>query len=623
MTDQATIGNIVSTISDTNTFNNESGFDKFAAGVDAARMGVEGLSHYLTALEKLVPGAGIAALSASISVDIKNIRDQKYTLTQPDKLTIISDALTTVELLVVAGMGTAVATAYAPIVGAIAIGLATSALYYELDPDFQVEKLVSDKLSSIFSHIDSDSAQKSLDMTTEYYKLNKEMNFSSKYDVLLDNPDIADKLMLGQEVSITNNMLNKYGLDANSFGDLLISINDNYKHGNIDLSSGRVDAGIILSSNGMAVYDPLILDLDGDGVETSGVDSKVLFDHAADGTKNATGWVGKDDGLLVRDINNNGSIDTGRELFGDNTVLSNGQKAKNAYEALADLDSNKDGVLNNQDAKYSELKIWQDANQDGISQADELKTLDQAGIASIKVAATNSTVTTLANGNIQAASSTYTKTDGTVRATAGINFVGDEFVREFTGKVDTSQVASLPDMHASGSVRDLREAAALSTDLATKLQTYANNSNNRTTADLDALVKSWANTSSMQTLASGLKPGGHPVGGRGTNLTQDEIYKLNVIEKFTGYYGGVANFKDPAADLPNGRYSGTFLGIQMDAAAINKKYDQLLQSVDTSIAIQTNFKDSMNDVLFKFNNAGVTVDFSNLYAGVKLTNLCA
>lgn len=246
--------------------------------------------------------------------------------------------------------------------------------------------------------------------------------------------------------------------------------------------------------------------------------------------------IGKDDGLLVRDINNNSSIDTGRKLFGDNTVLSNGQKAKNAYEALADLDSNKDGVINNQDAKYSELKIWQDVNQDGISQADELKTLDQAGIASIKVTATNTTTTTLINGNSQAATSTYTKTDGTTGVSAGINFAGDEFVREFTTKVDTSQVASLPDMHASGSVRDLREAAALSTDLATKLQSYAN-STNRTSTDLDALVKTWASTSNMQTLASGLKPGGHPAGGRGTNLTQEEIYKLNVLEKFTGYYG--------------------------------------------------------------------------------------
>lgn len=78
-------------------------------------------------------------------------------------------------------------------------------------------------------------------------------------------------------------------------------------------------------------------------------------------------------------------------------------------------------IISNQDSKYSELKIWQDANQDGISQTNELKTLDEAGITSIKVTATNNTTTTLSNGNSQAASGTYTKADGTTGTTAGIN----------------------------------------------------------------------------------------------------------------------------------------------------------------------------------------------------------
>ena len=414
---------------------------------------------------------------------------------------------------------------------------------------------------------------------------------------LLDNSGFNDKFI---------QLLNQFG--GNLGGDVYDLL-----HG-----GGGIGKDIILKG-GMSVYDPLIVDLDGDGIETVGLDSKVLFDHAADGTKNATGWVGKDDGLLVRDINNNGAIDSGRELFGDNTILSSGQQAKTAYEALADLDSNKDGLINDNDSGYAQLKIWQDANQDGISQATELKTLAEAGITSLNVAPTSNTSTSFTNGNAQTAAGTYTKSDGTTGISGAVNFVGDEFIREFTTKIDTSAVADLPDMHASGSVRDLREAAALSADLATKLKTYAD-STSKTTTDLDSLVKSWANTSSMQTLASTLKPGAHPSGGRGTNLTQEEIYKLGVIEKFTGYYGGMANFKDPAADLPNGRYSGTWLGIQLDAASINKNYDLLLKSVATSISVQTDLKDSMNEVLFKFSNNGVTLDFSNLYAKVNGDN---
>lgn len=72
---------------------------------------------------------------------------------------------------------------------------------------------------------------------------------------------------------------------------------------------------------------PLVIDLDGDGVETTTVEKGTHFDHDGNGFAERSGWVGKDDGLLVRDINGNGQIDNGTELFGNNSVLSSGQKA--------------------------------------------------------------------------------------------------------------------------------------------------------------------------------------------------------------------------------------------------------------------------------------------------------
>ena len=183
-------------------------------------------------------------------------------------------------------------------------------------------------------------------------------------------------------------------------------------------------------------------------------------------------------------------------------------------------------------------------------------------------------------------------------------------------------MAGLPDMRASGTVRDLREAAALSSDLATKLQTYAE-SNTRNSAGLDVLLSSWASTSDMQTLASTLKPGGHPAGGRGTNLNQSEIDKLNVLEKFTGLYGGISNFSDPMDGydgVANGRYSGTFYGINLNADMINKSYALLSKSVDSAISVQTDLKDEMNEVMFKFSADGVTLDMSNVYAKVTSDN---
>lgn len=141
------------------------------------------------------------------------------------------------------------------------------------------------------------------------------------------------------------------------------------------------------ASRGWSVpRDPLVLDLDGDGIETVGINpaAPVLFDHDADGIKTGTGWIKPDDGLLVLDLNGNGTIDTGRELFGDNTQMLPGVQggnpftgnAQDGYRALRQYDSNNDGQINSGDAIYGQLRVWRDLNQDGISQAGELQTLD-------------------------------------------------------------------------------------------------------------------------------------------------------------------------------------------------------------------------------------------------------
>jgi len=106
----------------------------------------------------------------------------------------------------------------------------------------------------------------------------------------------------------------------------------------------------------------------------------VYFDHNGDAFAEATGWVDSGDGLLVMDRNGNGIIDDGRELFSDQTILSNGRRAANGFQALADLDSNHDGKIDAQDVAFSQLRVWKDSDGDGVSQPDELFTLDQLGI---------------------------------------------------------------------------------------------------------------------------------------------------------------------------------------------------------------------------------------------------
>src|SRR5690606_1887664 len=106
-----------------------------------------------------------------------------------------------------------------------------------------------------------------------------------------------------------------------------------------------------------------------------------------------TGWGSPDDGLLVHDRNGDGRINNGTELFGNHSILSNGQTAENGFQALAEYDDNGDGVVDAQDASYSRLQVWRDINGNGISDVGELQSLADAGVLSISTDYTNSTST--------------------------------------------------------------------------------------------------------------------------------------------------------------------------------------------------------------------------------------
>ncbi len=103
--------------------------------------------------------------------------------------------------------------------------------------------------------------------------------------------------------------------------------------------------------------DPLVLDLTGDGITTSGIQQGVQFDLNADGMRETISAPTADNKLLAWDKNNNGVIDNGSELFGD----SNGYK--NGFDALKALDSNNDGKIDAADNLFSQLKLMSfDAN---------------------------------------------------------------------------------------------------------------------------------------------------------------------------------------------------------------------------------------------------------------------
>ena len=98
-----------------------------------------------------------------------------------------------------------------------------------------------------------------------------------------------------------------------------------------------------------------------------------------------TGWVGKDDGLLVLDVNNDGIINDGGEFFGEEMLKTDGLKAVDGFDALRDIDSNSDGVFDSADQLSADVKVWRDGNSDGISQAHEMYSLFDMGVESINL----------------------------------------------------------------------------------------------------------------------------------------------------------------------------------------------------------------------------------------------
>jgi hypothetical protein len=158
--------------------------------------------------------------------------------------------------------------------------------------------------------------------------------------------------------------------------------------------------------------DPLVLDLNGDGIMTTSVNGRTYFDHDANGLAEQTGWVAGSDGLLVLDRNGDGIINDGKELFSDQTILRDGSKAANGFQALAELDGNHDGQIDANDEAFSQLRVWKDQDGDGFSLPSELYTLDELGVKSISL---DSTITNDpdAQGNTRTRVGSFEKTDGT------------------------------------------------------------------------------------------------------------------------------------------------------------------------------------------------------------------
>ncbi|MEJ2715014.1 MAG: calcium-binding protein [Acidihalobacter sp.] len=313
---------------------------------------------------------------------------------------------------------------------------------------------------------------------------------SRKEDDPPDRYKSADQSLIyelsGSTLSVTSNnrttkLRNSLTIENFSNGDLGIFLKDEEEE---DDETPSIEAAENKRS-------PIVLDLDGDGVETRS--TEVYFDHDGDGLRELTGWAGADDGLLVFDRNGNGVIDNGTELFGNGTPLADSGVATDGFDALRDFDDNGDGRIDAQDAAYEQIQVWRDANGDALTDEGELLSLAEAGVAALNMTATAGSGVDAA-GNDHRLSASYERVDGSIGLATDVWFDVDRARRVQGEIVDLSpEIMRLPNARGFGELSDLHQAMAKDPVLQELVTAFAAETDPQAQqAMMEALIYQWA-----------------------------------------------------------------------------------------------------------------------------------
>jgi hypothetical protein len=140
---------------------------------------------------------------------------------------------------------------------------------------------------------------------------------------------------------------------------------------------------------------PILIDTQGDGFHLTSAQAGVVFDMAGNGHPVQIAWTDSHfQNAFLTLPGADGLVHNGKELFGNFTPQPQSPHP-NGFIALSQFDKpenggNGDGMIDERDAVYARLRLWIDANHDGVCQPEELHRLSELGIYSLALSYTES-----------------------------------------------------------------------------------------------------------------------------------------------------------------------------------------------------------------------------------------
>lgn len=343
--------------------------------------------------------------------------------------------------------------------------------------------------------------------------------------------------------------------------------------------------------------DPLVIDLGTPGIDLNSVANGVYFDLDNNGFAEKTAWIGTEDGFLVYNRDDDPDITNGSELFSDQVILSNGLQSSSGFEVLKEFDSNNDGVIDENDEKFRELRAWIDKNHDGNSQ-NELVTLEGLGIVSISLNHYSENVRDTETGTIITESAEVKFRDG---STSKISEHWFKVNSSDTQEINTSSIDN--DLTSFGNMHSLSHA--IKADETGRLQQMID-----AFQFTDNYVEKRVLTRKILYFITGVE--GIDKNSRGGNIDARNLHVLETVmgvESFMGVDGSIIPNSN-AAPILNRVYANfeeLYFNLINDYISVNNYVDLIEEIPDDEGNIILDLS-SIKDVIDNYHSLGIKTD---------------